>query len=106
MCRGSGCGASRPKPDAPVTYGKLELWLRKTDAAPVLTKFYNEKLEHIRTLHYSDFRDFGGHETPALWRMENHKDPDRKTTIKILDASYDIPIDDYVFDRKKLEQYP
>ncbi|MBI1977863.1 MAG: outer membrane lipoprotein-sorting protein, partial [Candidatus Omnitrophica bacterium] len=45
-----------PHPDAPVTYGKLELWLRKKDAAPVRCKFYNEKLEHIRTLHYSVFK--------------------------------------------------
>ena len=30
-----------PHPDAPVTYGKLEVWLRKEDAAPVRWAFYN-----------------------------------------------------------------
>lgn len=95
-----------PHPDAPVTYGKLELWLRKKDSAPVRCKFYNEKLEHIRTLHYSVFRTFGKHEVPTVWFMENHKDKDRKTTIKILNAQYDIEIMDSLFTRKNLEKYP
>ena len=58
-----------PHPDAPVTYGKLELWLRKKDSAPVRWDFYNERMELIRTLHYSDFRSFGTREVPALWDM-------------------------------------
>ncbi|OGW85424.1 MAG: hypothetical protein A3C35_03365 [Omnitrophica bacterium RIFCSPHIGHO2_02_FULL_46_11] len=95
-----------PHPDAPVTYGKLELWLRKTDAAPVRWDFYNEKMEHIRTLHYSEFRSFGKHAVPTVWRMENHKEPDRETTIKILEAQYDVEIADSLFTRKQLEQYP
>ena len=33
----------KPHPDAPVVYGKLEVWLRKTDAAPIQWDFYNEK---------------------------------------------------------------
>ena len=95
-----------PKPDAPVTYGKLELWLRKADSAPVRWDFYNEKMEHIRTLHYSEFRTFGTHEVPTTWMMENHKERDRKTTIKILDVKYDIEITDSLFTQKQLEEYP
>jgi len=95
-----------PHPDAPVTYGKLELWVRKTDAAPVRWDFYNEKMKRIRTLHYSEFRTFGKHEVPTVWRMENYKDKERQTTIKILDAQYDVQIPDSIFTQKQLERYP
>lgn len=95
-----------PHPDAPVTYGKLELWLRKSDSAPVQWDFYNEKMEHIRTLHYSNFKAFSKKEVPTVWKMENLKDKDRKTTIKIISAEYDIPINEDLFSRKNLEQYP
>ncbi len=95
-----------PKPDAPVTYGKLELWLRKSDSAPVRWNFYNEKMEHVRTLHYSKFKVFGKKEVPTVWRMENLKDKDRKTTITILSAEYDIEINKELFSRKNLEKYP
>ncbi len=94
-----------PKPDAPVTYGKLDLWVRKKDSAPVRWEFYNEKLEHIRTLYYSDFKTFGVKEVPTVWKMENLKDKTRRTTITILNAEYDIPIQDDLFTRKNLEQY-
>ena len=95
-----------PKPDAPVTYGKLELWLRKSDSAPVQWNFYNEKMEHIRTLHYSEFKTFGKKEVPTVWKMENLKYKDRKTTITILNAEYDIAIPAEFFSRKNLEKYP
>ena len=92
-----------PRADAPVTYGKLEVWLRKKDAAPLRWDFYNEKLERIRTLHYSKFRTFGTREVPAVWRMENHKDKDRETTVTILDAKYEIDIPDSFFTRQNME---
>src|SRR3989338_3408288 len=94
-----------PKSDAPVTYGKLESWVRISDAAPVRMDFYNEDLELIRTLHYSEFKNFGGHEIPSVWKMENHKEKDRTTTITVLDASYNIDIPDSLFSREQLEQY-
>ena len=95
-----------PHPDAPVTYGRLELWLRKTDSAPVRWDFYNEKMEFIRSLHYSEFKTFGTHEVPTVWRMENHKDKDRQTTVNILEARYDIEIPNALFSQKQLERYP
>ncbi|MBI4358222.1 MAG: outer membrane lipoprotein-sorting protein [Candidatus Omnitrophica bacterium] len=95
-----------PKPDAPVTYGKLELWLRKQDSAPVRWDFFNEKLEPIRRLHYSEFKTFGTREVPTVWYMENLRQSDRRTTIKILEAQYDIEIPESDFNRKHLETYP
>ncbi len=95
-----------PRPDAPVTYGKLEVWLRKQDSAPVRWDFYNEKMEHIRTLHYSGFRSFGKHEMPSVWRMENHRELDRETTVTILDAKFGLEIPDSFFARENLEKYP
>ena len=95
-----------PHPDAPVTYGKLELWLRKKDSAPVRWDFYNEKMERIRRLHYSEFHAFAKHEVPTVWRMENLKDRSRGTTITILDAQYDIEISNALFTQKQLERYP
>jgi outer membrane lipoprotein-sorting protein len=92
-----------PKPDAPVSYGKLDIFLRVQDFAPVQWKFFNERLEHIRTLHYSEFKDFGGHVIPAVWKMENHRDKDRETTITIKDAKFDQDIPDKIFSNENLE---
>ncbi len=95
-----------PKPDAPVTYGKLVVWLRQKDSAPVRWDFFNEKLVHIRTLEYSDFKSFGTHEIPTVWKMSNHKDKDRSTTVTIQEAAFDQEIPDSLFTKSNLEKYP
>lgn len=95
-----------PKNDAPVTYGKLELWLRPQDGAPLRWEFFDDKLKKIRVLRYSEFKKYGDHEAPSVWEMENLVHPSRKTVIKILAAAYDLPLSDSTFTRKKLETYP
>lgn len=92
----------KPHPDAPVTYAKLELWLRTTDSAPLKLQFYNSKLESIRLLTYSNFRTFSGHNVPTVWKMENQKEPGRYTTITVSDAVYDTTISDSIFTRGNL----
>jgi hypothetical protein len=94
-----------PKNDAPVTYGKLELWLRPQDGAPLRWEFFDDNLKKIRVLRYSEFKKFGDHETPTVWEMENLVHPSRKTVIKILEAKYDLPLSDSIFTRKNLESY-
>jgi len=95
-----------PLPDAPVTYGKLEIWLRVSDAAPVRWIFYNEKLELIRTLRYSAFKTFGTRNVPTVWHMTNHREKGHETTITILEAEYDLAIEESIFTRQHLEKYP
>ncbi|MCM8775302.1 MAG: outer membrane lipoprotein-sorting protein [Candidatus Omnitrophica bacterium] len=95
-----------PRADAPVSYGKLEIWLRKADAAPVEWKFYDEGFKHIRTIHYSGFRSFGAHGIPTVWAMKNIQEPDRETVVTILDAAFDMDLADSIFTRENLEKYP
>ena len=95
-----------PKNDAPVTYGKLELWLRPRDGAPYRWEFFDDKLKKIRVLRYLEFKKYGDHEAPSVWEMENLVHPARKTVVKILTATYDLPLSDSIFTRKNLETYP
>jgi outer membrane lipoprotein-sorting protein len=95
-----------PNPDAPVTYGKLEVWLRKKDSAPVRWAFYDDKMKHIRTLHYTDFKTFGTREIPTVWRMENHSEAGNETTVTIHEAQFDHDLPESLFSRENLEKYP
>jgi outer membrane lipoprotein-sorting protein len=92
-----------PKENAPVVYGKLLYWVREQDAAPLKIEFYSDRLEHLKTLRYSDFKLFSGREYPSVWNMVNHKDRGNVTTITIHDAEFDVPIDPDVFTRRNLE---
>ena len=46
----------KPKPDAPVVWGKLYYWVRKSDNLPALIQFYDERGELHRTMKFSKFK--------------------------------------------------
>ncbi|MBI3317466.1 MAG: outer membrane lipoprotein-sorting protein [Candidatus Omnitrophica bacterium] len=96
----------KPFPDAPVSYEKLELWVRKKDSGPLKMIFYNERLEPIRAMHYSGYKDFNGVERPTVWRMESLKEQGRVTTWTAMEAHYDQAISESIFTRENLEKYP
>lgn len=96
----------KPKKDAPVTYAKLLVVLRAADYMPVKIEFYNEKLEHIRTLDYSEVKDFGGHALPSVWMMTDHREKGRVTTIKVEEAQFNAAIPAAIFSQQSLEKYP
>lgn len=95
-----------PKKDAPVTYGKLMVFLRVEDSAPFRIEFFNEKLEHIRTLFYSEYKSMGGRVIPTVWRMQSNREKRKETTLTILDAKFDTPLDLNIFTQKNLKKYP
>jgi hypothetical protein len=95
-----------PRPEAPVTYGKVELWLRVEDCAPVLMRTYDDNSVPLTTTRYGEFRDFGGHQVPTVWAVQNERENDRRTTFRVLDAAFDGATRDSVFTRENLERYP
>lgn len=95
-----------PNPDAPVTYGQMEVWLLPDSGIPLRWSFYNEKMVHIRTLDFDDIRDFDGHSVPTRWHMKNHRETDRETVVNIISAQFGSDIPDSEFTRQKLEKYP
>jgi outer membrane lipoprotein-sorting protein len=96
----------KPKKDAPVTYSKLIVILRAEDFMPVRIEFFNEKLEHIRTLEYSEVRDIGGHPLPSVWTMKDHREKGRVTTVTVEEAQFNAPIPAAIFSQQNLEKYP
>ena len=57
-----------PKPDAPVVWGKVLLWValyNGKDAVPLKEEDYNERGELVRTLSLSDVKMLGGRLLPS-----------------------------------------
>lgn len=92
-----------PRPEAPVVHGKLVAWLRDSDGAPIKVEFYDFKMNLIRTLYYSEFKQFNDREYPTLWRMVNHIKPGNETTIRVESAEFNMPIAEDVFTKRNLE---
>lgn len=93
-----------PKPDAPVVWGKILYWVRKKDFIPLKQEFYSERGELIRVMTFSEIKEMGGRVLPTYWEMVPVKKEGRMTTLRILEAEFDIPIPEEIFTLRNLKR--
>lgn len=95
-----------PKPDAPVTWGKLILWIREIDFIPLRQEFYNQRGELIKVLTYSDVKIMNDRAIPTVWKIESFQDRGHATEIVVEEAFYNQYIDANIFTLQNLKKWP
>ncbi len=93
-----------PKPDAPVVWGKLYYWVRKSNNLASVVEYYDEKGKLIRYLTYTDIKKFGNRNLPSKWTMHNQVEEGHSTTIKIIEMEFNIDISPRKFSFQELER--
>jgi outer membrane lipoprotein-sorting protein len=97
-----------PKPDAPVVWARMELWLEKESLAPRRFVYFDEpepgRFEALRELEFSDVRTVKGRPLPHRWRMLPKDKPGHSTEITLEEVQLDVPLDDALFTQKNLRQ--
>ncbi len=93
-----------PKPDAPVIWGKLYHWIRENDFVPLKEEYYSEKGKAIKVLEYSDIGQVSDRVIPRTWKMRSLTKKGHSTTIKLIDVTYNQPIDDVIFSMSYLRR--
>lgn len=87
----------RPKPDAPVVWGKLEYVIRVSDRMPLEQRYYDERGELIKVMTFGDVRPLGGRVIPTRWEMQPLDKPRNRTVLTIQDITFDAPLDANLF---------
>jgi hypothetical protein len=97
-----------PKPEAPVVWARLEIWIEKERFAPLLFVYFDEpepgRFEAIRELRFSDVRTVDGRPLPHDWLMVPNDKPGHSTRVRLEEAAFDRPLDDAIFTQKNLRQ--
>ncbi|HJP04043.1 MAG TPA: outer membrane lipoprotein-sorting protein [Gammaproteobacteria bacterium] len=92
-----------PKPDAPVVWGRLLVWVRQSDSMPLRQEFFADDGELIRVLQFDNIVEVRGREVPTYWEMKPVGEKGRQTTMEVLDLEIDVEIDDRVFSLRNLK---
>lgn len=92
-----------PKPQAPVTWGKLIFWIRKSDFVPLREEFYDEHGKLIKALEYSQIKQMPDRSIPTIWKMTSMTKEGHVTTIEVVNAVYNEPIDETIFTLSNLK---
>jgi hypothetical protein len=91
-----------PKEGVPVVWGHFVLAVRKTDYIPVWEKYYDEKDRLMRTLLFSDVRQFGERTLPATMEMIPENKEGHKTVVRYTNARFDEDVDNDIFSLRYL----
>mgnify|MGYP001180403622 CR=1 FL=1 len=92
---------SKPKPAAPVVWGKLE-FLIYSDFIPLQQTFFDDSGKVVKVMKYSDIREIGGRTIPVRWRMLPADKPDQFTEIVVNDIDFDKPLNEELFSLRTL----
>jgi len=93
-----------PKPDAPVVWGKLIYFVRKSDYIPAKIEYYNEKGEMMRYMIFDEIKNFGDRKMPSRWTMVNTTKKGYSTAFKVLTMEFNKKISDRKFSFQELER--
>jgi hypothetical protein len=91
-----------PKPDAPVVWGKLEMWIEPKRAITMRQDFYSEQGELLKRMTGTKVKKFGTHTIASRLEMKTIK-KNSSTTIEYLEARFDEKLDQSVFNQNFLK---
>lgn len=95
---------STPKPNAPVVWGHLVVFVRKSDGLPRREEFYDEKGTLQKVLTFEDIRTMDGRVYPLRWKMVSSTKPGHETILLHRTLKFDRNIDSSVFTQENLQQ--
>lgn len=86
-----------PKPDAPVVWGKVFIWIAAENYVQMKVEYFDEDDYLINTLQVMSLGEFEGRTLPATMQLIPNDEPENKTTIEYLDFKFDIDIKEDFF---------
>lgn len=93
-----------PKPNAPVVWGKVEMWISKKDLLQLQSKMYDEDGYLVNTMRGSKIKNLGGRVLPSYMEMIPADKPNQKTVLEYKHLVFDKPISDGFFSVQNMKR--
>jgi outer membrane lipoprotein-sorting protein len=92
------------KPEAPVVWGRVLLFVRKSDSIPRREEYYDSKGKLQKVLTFDEIRPTSGRLYPMLWKMVSVNKPGHETLMRFTKLVLDRPIPNSIFTQENLRQ--
>ncbi|HHI5047604.1 TPA: outer membrane lipoprotein-sorting protein [Vibrio parahaemolyticus] len=91
------------KPDAPVVWNKVTLWISQSTYLQRKVEFYDEFDERVNVLTTYDVKELGGRKIATRMEMKPVDKPGNKTIFTTHQAQFDFDINDDFFSRQQMK---
>jgi outer membrane lipoprotein-sorting protein len=93
-----------PKENTVTVWGKIEFVINQKTLLPLEQSYFNDKGEKVRTMLFSDIKNFSGKKIPAIMTMMPLNKTGHKTVIEYVEAEFDIELGDNIFTLRNLQK--
>lgn len=93
-----------PKPDAPVVWGQLKIWVTKDEFIQLRTEFFDEDGYLINLMEAFEIQDFDGRLLPGRMTMTPIEDPGNQTILEYQSMKFNEQIRDSFFSIQNLKR--
>ncbi len=93
-----------PKPDAPVVWGKIEIWIDTEEYMQMKTKFYDEDGYLVNTMLGKDVKKFGTKTLPATMEIIPADEKGHKTVLTYNALKFDVNLEDSFFSIQNMKK--
>lgn len=93
-----------PRPEAPVVWGMLRIWVNLDNMLPTKWEYYDEEGVKTRVMKLSEVEEMDGRKVPTRWEMTS-LDEDKegnKTVLMIEEMKFNLEIPEDTFTEKNL----
>ena len=94
----------RPKPEAPVVWGKVVVRVRGADGMPLAVEYFDEDMEPARTMSFGDYREVGKRLIPLSMRIVPAHEPQEHTEVRYEQIEFDRPLAEDLFSLRGLRE--
>ena len=93
-----------PKPDAPVVWGKLMIFICKKDFIQLRSEMYDEDGFLINIMNSMDIKEMGGKLVASKMEMIPVEEPGNKTMMEFTAMEFDVPIEESFFTTSNMKR--
>ncbi len=93
-----------PKPEAPVVWGKILLWVEKDNLNQVKAEYYDEDGYLINTMLLSDMKEMGGRVIPTRMEMIPAEKEGHKTVLIYEKLDFSVELKDNFFSLQNMKR--
>jgi outer membrane lipoprotein-sorting protein len=92
-----------PNERAAVVWGKIILWISKLEFFELKASYYDEDGKMVKTHLMSDIKFMHDRKIPTHYEIIPEDKPTQKTIVKMLNAKFNIPLQDVFFSQQNMK---
>lgn len=93
-----------PKPETPIVYGKVLIWVDKEHFIQLKVENYDQRDELSNRIEFSEIGEMGGRIFPAKMRVTPANKPDHHTILEYQSLKFNVDIDESFFTLRNMRR--